>query len=160
MKASRDRGFTLLEILLVVIVITLVMAVSYPALSRGSMSLRLRATSRDVLNTIRFAREKAVTEQTGMLLTVDREKQQLILTDSLGEGARTYSLPKDVQIQRLSRAGTEVTDGPLLVRFLPNGSADQGEIILAAKSGAWLGVATDPITGGGRIFSSSSEKKP
>jgi prepilin-type N-terminal cleavage/methylation domain-containing protein len=157
MNSSRDQGFTLLELLMVVLVIALVLAVSYPSLSRGSAALHLRATGRDILNTFRYAREKAVTEQTGMMVTVDRDKQELILSDNLGDGARRYILPQDVKIQRIALAGAEILEGPLIVRFLPNGSSDRAEVLLRSDAGSFLRIISDPITGGARIESGSGE---
>jgi Tfp pilus assembly protein FimT len=141
-------------------VIAIVLAVSYPSLSRGSTAMRLRATGRDILSTFRYAREKAVTEQTRMMVTVDREKQELVLSDSLGDGARKYVLPQDVKIQRIYRAGAEILQGPLIVRFLPNGSSDSGEVLLESGSGVFLRIVTDPIIGGARIESGQGEKLP
>ena len=157
MNGSRDTGFTLLELIVVMIIIGLVMAAAYPAISRGSIALQLRSTGRDVLNTFRYAREKAVTEQTRMKVLVDRDKQQLTLTDYFGDGARTYLLPKDIRIQRIALAGNEIAEGSMTVRFLPNGSCDSGEILLQADKGAWIKVSTDPITGGARMQSGSGE---
>jgi general secretion pathway protein H len=151
MTRSRNQGFTLLELVIVVLVMALVMAVSYPSLSRGTTTLRLRTTGRDILNTFRYAREKAVTEQTGMQVRVDRETQELVLSDDLGDGARTYRLPGDVRIQRIALAGIEVTEGPLIVRFLPNGSAESSEVLLQSKTGSYCRVTTDPITGGAHV---------
>ena len=159
MNLHRDQGFTLLELLIVVLVIALVLAVSYPSLSRGSSSLHLRAAGRDVLNTFRYAREKAVTEQTAMMVTVDRDKQELVLSDSVGDGARRYLMPQDVKIHRMSLAGTEVMQGqrPLVVRFLPNGSSDNAEVLLESGTGSLLRVITDPMTGGARIETGQGE---
>jgi prepilin-type N-terminal cleavage/methylation domain-containing protein len=157
MNRLTDQGFTLLEVIIVVLVIALVLAVSYPSLSRGSAAIHLRSTGRDVLNTFRFAREKAVTEQVGMRVTVDREKQSLVLTDDLGDGTRTYAMPKDVKIQRMALAGSEITQGPLIIRFLPNGSSESAEILLQSDSGSSLRIFSDPITGGARIETGSGE---
>jgi prepilin-type N-terminal cleavage/methylation domain-containing protein len=160
MKIGRDRGFTLLELLIVVIIIGIVLTLSYPSLSRGSTTLRLHATGRDILNTFRYAREKAVTEQTGMRVTIDREKQTLLLTDIFGEGNRIYSLPQDVKIQGLKLAGAEMPNNPLTVRFSPNGSSDRAEVLLKSKTGSVLRVITDPITGGARIERGEGENLP
>jgi general secretion pathway protein H len=157
MNRSKDPGFTLLELLVVVLVVSLALGLAYPALSRGSAAIRLRTTARDILNTFRYAREKAVTEQTGMRVAVDRDKQELVLTDDFGEGSRRYVLPKDVRIERLAIAGAEVADGPLLVRFIPNGSSDEAEVLLRSKTGSSLRVLTDPITGGARVESGQGE---
>lgn len=157
MRLRRDHGFTLLELLIVVVVLALALSLSYPSLSRGSTALHLRATGRDILGTFRYAREKAVTEQAGMVLTVDREKQMLVLSDSFREGNRTYNLPKDVRIERIGLGGTEVLEGPLVVRFMPNGSSDNAEIVLRSDTGAFLRIVSDPITGGARIMSGQGE---
>ena len=71
MKTGREAGFTLLELLIIVVVMALVLAVTYPSLSRGSTALHLRSSGRDILNIFRYAREKAVTEQTGMKVRVE-----------------------------------------------------------------------------------------
>jgi general secretion pathway protein H len=151
MNRDWDQGFTLLELIVVVLVIALALAVAYPSLSRGTSSIHLRTTSRDVLNIFRNAREKAVTEQRGMRVAVDRTKQELVLTDDFGDGSHTYILPKDVKIQRMLLAGNEVMEGPLLVRFLPNGSSENVEVLLKSDTGSFLRVVTDPITGGARV---------
>jgi general secretion pathway protein H len=161
MKRTRDGGFTVLELVLVLVIITLVLAVSFPSLSRSSTALRLRATGRDILNTFRYAREKAITEQIGIKVAVDREEQKLILTDYLGEGAHTYLMPSDIRIQRIMLGGTEiVADSGMIVRFLPNGSCDSAEVLLQNEKGAWLRVVTDPMTGGARMELGSVEKAP
>lgn len=147
----KDHGFTLIELLMVVLVIALVLAVSYPSLSRGSSAVQLRTTARDVLNVFRYAREKAVTEQTGMQVTVNREKNELVMTDDLGEGSRRYGLRASVKIHRVLAAGNEIEEGTAVVRFLPNGSAEQAEIVLISDTGSYMRVITDPITGGARI---------
>jgi len=157
MKDSRSDGFTLLELMMVVLVIALVLAVSYPSLSRGSTALHLRATGRDVLNTFRYAREKAVTEQAAWRVTVDLQKQELVLSDNLGDQSRRYVPPGDVIIDRIRLGGNEAMDGPVIVRFLPNGSSDHAEIILRSGTGSFLRIISDPITGGARIESGPGE---
>jgi len=159
-KSSRSRGFTLLELMMAVLVIALVLAVSYPSLSRGSAALNLRTAGRDVLNVFRYAREKAVTEQTGMIVVVDRQKQELVLSDRLGEASRKYALPARVRIERIALAGNEVVDGPMTVRFLPNGGSDSAEVLLRSENGQALRIISDPITGGTRIESGPGGRQP
>ncbi len=157
---SRDNGFTLLELMIIMLVMALVMAVSYPSMLRGSTALHLRTTGRDVLNAFRIAREKAVTEQIRMMISVDPAAQKLVLSDILGDNARTYFLPPDVRIERITRAGTEIAQGPLIVRFLPNGSSDSAEILLESEAGSFLRIISDPITGGARIESGQGRNQP
>jgi general secretion pathway protein H len=153
MNTAQDRGFTVLEILLVLLVIVLAMAITYPSLSRGSSSIRLRASARDVLNTFRYARERAITEQTEMMVVVDKTNRELIMSDSLGDDEKTYNLPDDVNIDRMALSGEEISDESMIVRFLPNGSADAAEVTLKLDNGPQIDIVADPITGGARIVS-------
>jgi hypothetical protein len=51
----------------------------------------------------------------------------------------------------MTLAGTEVLEDPLRVRFLPNGSADEAEVLLKSDAGSFFRITTDPITGGARV---------
>jgi len=160
MNCSGDRGFTLLELLIVILVIVLVLAVTYPSLSKGSAAIHLRTTGRDVLNIFRYAREKAVTEQVGMRVTADRERQRLVVADDLGDGGRFYLMPQDVKIERLALGGKEITDASMVIRFLPNGSSDRGEVLLRSEAGSYLRIISDSLTGGARIEAGQGDSLP
>jgi prepilin-type N-terminal cleavage/methylation domain-containing protein len=160
MNGSGNKGFTLLELLIVVLVIVLVLAVTYPSLSRGSSSVHLRTTGRDVLNIFRYAREKAVTEQVGMRVTADREKQRIVVSDDLGDGGRFYLMPRDVKMEGLTLGGKEIADASMVIRFLPNGSSDRGEVHLKSEAGSHLRIICDPLAGGARIETGQGESFP
>ncbi len=154
-----QKGFTLLEIIITLLVITLVLSISYPTLSRATASLSLRTTSRDILNTLRYAREQAVTEQIGIRVSVDQENQLLHLTDDFGDGNRRYLLPENVRIRSVYLGGTEPVDGVATIRFLPNGSSDAVEILIeSTKTGAFMRIVSDPISSGASILYGSGEE--
>ena len=155
-----DRGFTLIELILVLIILSLAMAVTYPAMSRGRTAFHLRAVSRDVISSLRSARETAVTEQKVMIVTIDPETQKLTITDEVGEGARVFQPPSDVSIHGLNGAGEEVTNGLLTIRFLPNGSSEDAQVLVKSETGAALRIVLDPITGGAQVASDQGEKSP
>jgi prepilin-type N-terminal cleavage/methylation domain-containing protein len=152
-----QKGFTLLEILVTLTLIVLVIAVAYPSLSRGTAMLSLRTTSRDILNTLRYAREQAVTEQITVNVTVDRENQSLHLTNIFGEGNRQYLLPETVRINRVILGGVVSDEGTTTIRFLPNGSSDTVEIQVESRTGSRMSIVSDPIEGGTCIRTDSRE---
>ncbi len=165
--SGKDQGFTLVEMVLVMIVMTLVAAVTYPAMMRGRSAFHLRTFGRDVIAAVHLARETAVTEQRTMLLQIDEKAQQIMVSDDVGDGARAFSMPGDIKIQVLTHprgiatATRESGDSePFRVRFLPNGSSDSVEVLLTAESGATLRIATDPITGSAHVVADQGVKAP
>ena len=148
---SNQNGFTLLELIVVVLIIALVMGISYPSMSRGSSILNLQTATRDVLNTFRFAREKAISEQMTMLLIIDRNERRFELANVLGEPMRSYTLPRGVHIQRMTRAGSEVQGDVMTVRFAPNGNLENVGIRIATGGRSRMQIISDPLGGGARI---------
>ena len=56
----RTRGFTLLELMIVIVIIGIVLALSPPLFSAGVTSAEQRAVARSVAQTLRFARSEAI----------------------------------------------------------------------------------------------------
>lgn len=160
MKLSRQQGLSLLELVMVLLVISLAVAISYPALSRGTKALHLRTSGRDLLNTFRYARERAITEQTVMRVVIDRESGRVTLSDEIGADGRSYLLPESISVQGLMLEGAVVSEGPLIVPFLPNGSSLEAEVLLQSDTGGIVRIVTDPITGGARILSDRGDFFP
>ncbi len=149
---KKSAGFTLLELIVVVLVMALAVGVTYPALTHGSAIFQLRSAGREVLNTFRYAREKAITQQQRLKIVVDREAQNIVFSDEFDSGVRTMSMPHHVRIVKVMLEGHEILQGPLVVHFLPNGSSENAEVVLGSDSGSVLRIVTDPITGGARVF--------
>ncbi len=142
------------------LVISLVMAIAYPSMSRGKTAFHLRAVARDVINSVRIAREEAVTEQKSTQVVIDSQAQQVTVSDDVGEGARTYRPPEDVKISGLTADSEEALQGPLVIRFSSNGSSDTARILLKADSGAELKIIVDPLVGSARIQSNEGARRP
>lgn len=155
-----DKGFSLLELVIVLIVIGLAAGLSYPSLRRGTNAFHLRAAGRDVLNHLRYAREKAITEQKEMTVTMDPNTQTVILSDAAGEDRKVMTLPGDVKIVEMRSVEQEIKEGPLVTRFLPNGSAESAEIVLKADNGGEIRLIVDSITGGSRIQLAQEKSSP
>ena len=153
-----DQGFSLLEVILVLIVMCLVMALTYPSLMRSRTAFHLRAVGRDVIGSMRAARETAVTEQKTMIVTVDHKSQKVTVSDEVGDGARTFQPPPDVTVVGLTLAGEEMVQEPLTIRFLANGSSEEGQIRVQSETGASLRILVDPITGSARMLLNQGDK--
>jgi prepilin-type N-terminal cleavage/methylation domain-containing protein len=57
---SRERGFSLVELMIVLVVLGLIIGYSIPSFQRFSATLQLRGASENIAGQLRLAREKAI----------------------------------------------------------------------------------------------------
>ena len=81
-KNASERGFTMMELLLVMAIIAVLSAISMPALKGFASTRRLKASAQTVRNLLVFARDMAITERTGHLVVLDLDRGQCWLASS------------------------------------------------------------------------------
>src|SRR5687767_71013 len=101
------RGFTLLEVLVVLVLLATISAVVAPSLGRGIAILELQSTARQISATLRLARSKAVREQQVYFVEFDLEKGRVGLTSEDLKYQKTFDLPEAVKIKQIFRLKTE-----------------------------------------------------
>ncbi len=139
------------------LLMALAMGISYPSLTRGNSAFQIKATGRNVLNMLRYAREKAITEQQTLIVSIDRDAQTVVLSDEFGGDAKSLPMPHNIRIVSLALQGQEIARGGLKIRFLPNGGSDGAEILFNSDRGVALKIVTDPITGGARVVTGQGD---
>lgn len=77
----KQAGFTLVEILAVIMVIGILALVSLPIYSRIKPRLNLNAETRDLASDLRYAQQLAVTEQINYAVTFDQNINQYSITN-------------------------------------------------------------------------------
>ncbi len=60
MATTRERGFSLIELMIVLVVLGLIIGYSIPSFQRFSSTLQLRGAGEDIAGQLRLAREKAI----------------------------------------------------------------------------------------------------
>lgn len=102
-KINRNPGFTLLEVLLVVVILLVTSALAVPSFIRSFRGAKLRAAARAVVMSHRYARAMAVLKQTDAAILYDSKKGsiEIVTVKSSDEAARNKFLD--------NRAGTGET---------------------------------------------------
>lgn len=143
----RHAGFTLVEMLVVMVIMVLAYAMTAPMISAGVSGAELKAAARQVAAGLRKARSEAVAHKNDVALTVDVERRQF----ALGGDKRVYRLPDKVDVS-LFTAQTELMDGKTgAIRFYPDGSSTGGRVTLSRGERKYL-VDVDWMTGRVKIL--------
>ncbi len=142
-RRRAQGGFTLLELIVVLLLAGLVAALVAPSFSGALDSSRLRSGAAEVRSVLTLARTLAAAGSRPRDVTFDIGKGEFAV---LGE-ARTYVLPEGVRIESARLGGAVVEQETFRIRFFPDGSAVGAEVVVASSSGGRFRVTVEPLTG-------------
>ena len=142
-------GFSLVELLVVLVIIGAAMGLLAGFTRSGLSGLHLRGSARDLVATLRYARERAVTQQVTHKVVFSMQDHKLYVADELERSRRPLQLNPDVRFRRIRIDGVDVRGRDLIgeIVFLPNGSSNPAEIVLENSRGGKMKVVTDLLTG-------------
>ena len=136
------KGFTLLELMVVLVIGALAYTIILGVPFRGPSTADLKAASRTLAAGLRQAQTTAMATRRDATLMLDLDAHEFVVSGV--EGARP--LPKDIEL-RLFTAQTEaVSEKKGAIRFYPDGSSTGGRITVASGERKYL-VDVDWITG-------------
>ena len=151
-----DRGFTLIEMVVVTALISIMLVVAIPRLEGGLFSDGSDDAARWVIATVRGLKEKAVVENKTYLLNVSPDVQRLWITeagmaDTDADAAREagYALPRGVNIDHVAFSQTErISSGTVPIAFYPGGYSDKAVIRVRTNDGDRLAFVIEPFLAG------------
>lgn len=131
-----EAGFSVIELMVVVIIMTAVLAASIPALRSHGESIDLRRAADDVAGTLKMARHRAVATNRPVIVVFDGNTGTFYaFEDSDDDGvydtgetrSGTYSTSKKVDIASIGFTNNVVT-------FNPNGSASESGAVVVVNT--------------------------
>ena len=151
--AKVARGFTLLELIVILAILGLATAVVTPAIGRGTEALRARAEVASFAATLRHARERAITQQRPHRVTIDAKEHRMSVVAGAAEGAPARRDERE-PVAGEERGVTRTFSKQLVVQavhtsdvvFDPRGVASGGEFKLTS-GGIVYRVTVDRLTG-------------
>lgn len=139
-------GFTLVELLVVLFLLSLTVGLALPAVGRGIETLELRAQVAGFSAFLRYGKERAITRRTAHEVRIDPEARQLTL---VAVGSTRPTARK--QLASRIRISADPL-GTRVVTFSPQGSSSAASFRLEGPGGRVYRVTVDPLTG--RVSSS------
>ena len=128
----RPRGFTLIEMIAVVVLIAIILTVVSVSFSKSLTTAKVRAASRDLVAALRYTRGQAIVkgEQKVLMLDLEHNSDQ-------APNRGSVELPKDMKLQ-LTTAEQELTgENAGGIRFFPDGSSTGGNIAVLMGERVW-----------------------
>lgn len=122
---NKIRGFTLLELIVVLSVSVLGIAVLGGNLSSGNPATGLLAAGRDIASALRYARGQALLNRQPVAVTLDLSSNSY----RIGGKPKLYRLDSRISLS-LTVAEDEFSQGEGNIRFFPDGSSTGGRILL------------------------------
>jgi len=134
------RGFTLVELVVVLFLLALAAGLVLPAAGRGIETVELRAQVARFSAFLRYGREQAVVRRLAHEVRVDAEAHRLTLIPAGSDGPKA-------ERQLSSRIGISAEPPGAAVTFSPEGFSSGASFRLRAPGGRAYRVTVDPITG-------------
>jgi type II secretion system protein H len=175
-----SRGFTLVELMVVLVVIGIVTAVVLPEMRGSYEDALLRATTRKILDLSALASSRAVTLNVEERLRIDPTSGEYELDSPRHPSARedgnrvrvesekgTLDVRIKIQIRDLrgfAEADEHENAVPValppidnVLRFFPNGTSENREVLLTDRQGFQRALQMDPITARFRVTEIAKE---
>jgi general secretion pathway protein H len=131
-RATRIRGFTLLEMLAVILLIGIAAAAVSVSVTQGLASARIRAASSELAGALRATRAQAIVRGQEQHFDVDTRANSY-------DGAKRQDtrLPKGLRVSITSAKEDQPNDHTGRIRFFPDGSSTGGRITLQSGKREW-----------------------
>ena len=138
----RSTGFTLVELLIVLVISVSLIGISSAAYSKLSTGSYLKGVTRHVAATLRYARNYAITQGVEADVKIDVQN-------------RAYSYPganepiyfkKSIHVEALSSGFLTQSKDVAIIRFSPDGSSTGGVVALSSRNKTYQ-IQVDWLTG-------------
>jgi len=127
-KRRTQAGFTLVEIMVVMVIIALIMGLVATSMSRSVSAAEARAASRELVASLRYTRARAIIDKAEQVFLVDTENRSY-----QAPGRDKVELPEGVDLTITTATSELVSDAISCIRFFPDGGSTGGHIELTVN---------------------------
>lgn len=133
MVALRQQaGFSLIEIIAVLVIISLIMALTVTSITRSLDSTRVRVAAKDITSALRYTRGQAILSHEEQTLDFDLDKKTY-----QAPGKDAVELPEGLELKLLTARDEVSSENVGKIRFFPDGSSTGGRVTVLAGEREW-----------------------
>jgi general secretion pathway protein H len=136
-----ESGFTLLEVILVLLLSLLILGLVMVSFFRLLSSAKLQATVREFSTTLRQARDLARIHGEEQEWTINMDSREYGI-----EGRRVRKIPSNLELKIVDSINGEIRSGQYRLVFEPNGGMEGATFQLSDKKKSFA-VELDPLLG-------------
>ena len=140
---GKKRGFTFLELFMVLLIIGILASVSLPQFRKNFNSLQLSSFSRQLQDLMNYLHQRSIIERKVFLLSFDTDARQY-WAQREGESTKvkSYSLPENTQVEISPNSA---------VYFRPDGDISSVTITITGSDNAKVILSSEGVFGGVKI---------
>ena len=132
-KAARPaQGFTLVELIVVVVLIAATTAMAASVMSSGIPGQQLRQAGREIAAQLRYTRAQAIVTGRPQIFSLDLRTREWVAPNR-----RHGKLPDNIKVVATGARIEQVNPHAASIRFFPEGAATGGRIVLSRETAAW-----------------------
>ena len=147
MTLNQHQGFTLLELLVVLAIITLILAIVPPMLGNVLASSHVKSATRELAAGLKYARSQAINRQEEMTLSLHVDGKYYVV----GKKRKRLDVPNDTTMTLITARSEQLSTKEGAIRFFPDGSSTGGQIKIKHASSEYI-VDVNWLTGRVRIM--------
>ncbi|MDO8784628.1 MAG: prepilin-type N-terminal cleavage/methylation domain-containing protein [Syntrophales bacterium] len=140
-----NKGFTLLELIVVIFIISLMLAVSFPYFTVSEAG-KLKSEAARIASVLRYLNDSAVSTKETVAVKFDLRQKTVSYKGPDGEKVERIDDLSDVSLQSRGR----VSDGEVIVFFTPTGASESFIIHLRSEDSA-IAVSSNSLNGRVRV---------
>jgi len=146
-----ETGVTLVEMMVVVLLISLMIGISFPAFTSGVDSLRLNAATNGVVSFVNSGLSRAERRQQVVEITISKHENAMWMRSTEPGFFRKLDLPDGISITHVLPELPETADAPRVFMLYPGGTAPRFGVQIINRRNVERIVRVDPITGVPRV---------
>ena len=138
---ARSRGFTLIELVSVLLLIAIAIGIVTMSFSRTFSGARIQAASRDLVAALRYTRGQAIVKGKETTFDLDLEANRYKAPDRAA-----VQLPKNMHMTMYTADQEIHSDTSASIRFFPDGASTGGHVSVLMGQVEWR-INVDWLTG-------------